>query len=570
MHLIPFAALLLASATSGNDVPRAAGAEHIRLKALSERFLSERAREDPIALVSEDATARRLRADRSLLAALSRIDRRGLTADDQVDAALLRNALRYELWRHDRLRDRTWDMQRYQELIRDALSDLPGAGASTAREELLGAAARFRQMPGFLARIRASVTVSHVPAAHALLAADQNGHALDGLLEPLKARAVDLTPVDREVFENSVRKLQAAFATHQHWLDHDVARGARGSFRLGSTLYDAKVRFELGSALSRPRIEADATAAIATMRRRMFVIARQALHNRRGKLEARGRPGPVQEEAAIRAALGLMEARHATRETFVPTIRTTLRTTTDFVRTANLVSVPDRTVDVVDMPADMQGIVPAFFQNMGERSVYAVSPIPTAWSDAATEDYLRSHNDYYLENLTIHEAMPGHYLQSTHLMNNASALRQALGSREFAEGWAVYAQQMMVDAGYLRYDPLFELAELQWRLGSACNAVLDIGVHTRGWTRRRGVAFLVRTCFQKPSEAASKWKRATLTSTQLLTYFVGYSELVALRDEVRRRRGHAFDLRAYNDELLSHGMPPVRLVRALMLGEAIR
>jgi len=240
------------------------------------------------------------------------------------------------------------------------------------------------------------------------------------------------------------------------------------------------------------------------------------------------------------------------------------------VRAANLVGVPDRQVEIVDMPADMQGIVPAFFESMGDRSVYAVSPIPSEWSEAKVDDYLRSHNDYYLENLTIHEAMPGHFLQSPHLKENTSALRRALGSREFAEGWAVYAQQMMVDAGYLCDDPLFELAELQWRLGSACNALLDIGVHTEGWTRKRGVDLLVRTCFQKQSEAASKWNRATLTSTQLLTYFVGYSEHVALRDEIRRRQGAAFDLRRCNDAVLAHGMPPVRLVRALMLGGAIR
>jgi uncharacterized protein (DUF885 family) len=505
-----------------------------------------------------------------LLAAVRRLDKRSLSPEDRIDAVLLDDALRYELWRHDRLQEWAWDIQRYQDLTRDALSNLPQSDAAAPRERILGAAERFKQMPAFFARIRTLTDPARVPAPHAKLVADQNRHLLDGVVEPLERDASRLAAADRRSFEAAVTVLRAAVARQQLWLDSELVPHATGSFRLGAALYDTKARFEMGTALSRPQIEAKARAAIVAIRARMYAVARRVLEGRPDAPSRPLQPTNAEEETAIRASLALAEIEHPTGAQFVPVIRSTLAQSTDFVRKANLVAVPDDTVAIVDMPADMQGIVPAFFQHQGVKSVYAVSPIPADWDEARVDEYLRAHNNYYLQNLTIHEAMPGHYLQSVHQQANAFRLRQALGSRSFAEGWAVYTQQMMVDQGYLADKPLFELTELQWRLGSACSALLDIGIQTEGWTRQQVIDLLVGTCFQRPSEAVARWDRASLTSTQLLTYFVGYSEHVALRDEIKRREGASFDLRAYNDAVLSHGMPPVRLLRTILIKQATR
>lgn len=176
---------------------------------------------------------------------------------------------------------------------------------------------------------------------------------------------------------------------------------------------------------------------------------------------------------------------------------------------------------------------------------------------------------YMIHDLSIHEAMPGHFVQIAHSNQNRSLLRAVLSSGTFVEGWAVYAEGMMADAGYLDGDPLFRLTVLKMRLRSITNSLIDIGIHTEGMTREQAMELMTRTGFQQEREAAGKWTRASLGSTQLPSYFVGYSEHMELREEVRRRRGASFDLKAYNDELLSHGSPPVRFVRALMLDEPI-
>jgi uncharacterized protein (DUF885 family) len=165
--------------------------------------------------------------------------------------------------------------------------------------------------------------------------------------------------------------------------------------------------------------------------------------------------------------------------------------------------------------------------------------------------------------------MPGHYLQIEHSNRSPSLLRAVLSSGTFIEGWAVYAEGLMADAGYLERNALFRLTVLKMRLRSITNSLLDIGIHTEGMTREQAMELMMKGAFQQESEAAGKWVRANLGSTQLPSYFVGYSEHMELREEARRRQGTSFDLKAYNDEVLSYGSPPVRFVRALMFGEPI-
>ena len=140
-----------------------------------------------------------------------------------------------------------------------------------------------------------------------------------------------------------------------------------------------------------------------------------------------------------------------------------------------------------------------------------------------------------------------------------------LRSGLFAEGWAVYTESVLMDAGSLDNDPLFHLVRHKFYLRAVANAILDQGVHVDGWTREQAMDLMVRRTFQQESEASGKWIRAQLTSAQLPTYFVGVQELFDLRREVEGRKGKAFDMKAYHEQVLSYGAPPVRFVRAMML-----
>jgi uncharacterized protein (DUF885 family) len=221
------------------------------------------------------------------------------------------------------------------------------------------------------------------------------------------------------------------------------------------------------------------------------------------------------------------------------------------------------------MPKFQQGNAVAYCDSpgpldKGQDTFYAISPIPDEWTDAQATSFLREYNSYMIHDLSIHEAMPGHWLQIDHSNQDKSVLRAVLSSGPFVEGWAVYGEGVMADENYLDGDPLFKLTVLKMRLRSITNTLLDIGIQTEGMSREAAMDLMMKGAFQQEREAAGKWVRAQLSSTQLLSYFSGYEEHMAMREEAKKRWGAKFDLKAYHDAALAHGSPPARFVRELI------
>ena len=232
------------------------------------------------------------------------------------------------------------------------------------------------------------------------------------------------------------------------------------------------------------------------------------------------------------------------------------------------------------LPAEKQWMVPAAVAvaycdspgplDKGLDTYFAISPIPDDWNAQQAESFLREYNSRMIQLLTIHEAMPGHYLEGAHSAHFPSTLRAVLRSGLFAEGWAVYGERMMTDAGFDDGDPLFKLVQRKFYLRTVANALLDQGVHVDGWSREQAMHLMTHDAFQQEREASGKWVRAQLSSAQLPTYFIGVQEQFDLRHAMEQKLGKDFDLKAYNDQVLSYGAPPVRYVRELMLDEPIR
>ena len=205
----------------------------------------------------------------------------------------------------------------------------------------------------------------------------------------------------------------------------------------------------------------------------------------------------------------------------------------------------------------------------GQSTFYAVAPLPADWTGEQVRSFLREYNLYSLQDLTIHEGVPGHYLQLALSNRYPSTLRGVLGSGPMIEGWAVYAERLMIDEGYQDNDPLQRLIMLKWYLRAVTNAIIDSAIHVDGMTRDEAMQLMIEGGFQEEREAAGKWVRAQLTSSQLSTYCVGYQEWVELRKAVETAWGDEFTLRRYHDQVLSYGSPPVKYIRALVLGEPI-
>jgi uncharacterized protein (DUF885 family) len=524
--------------------------------------------------LSADGVRRSLEFSRSILADLEKVDRAALSRENQVDYGILRNQVRSDVWSNETLQSWAWDPTVYSQLAGGALYSLMAREFAPLPDRLRSATARMEKLPTLFAQMRANLDPKRVPKIHAETVSKQNKGVLslvDGLILP---HAKELPDADRQRLEAAAANLRKAVDEQQHWLDSELVPNAKGEFRIGAQLYDAKLAFALNSPLTRQEIRARADAALNSTREEMYAIARAVLKGKRKAPPLPEQPTDAQQQKAIQAALELAYKDRPARDKVIATAEGALAQATAFVREKNLVTLPDAPVKIIPMPEFQRGVALAYCDppgplDKGLDTFYAVSPIPDDWSKKQVDSFLREYNTRSINELTIHEAMPGHYLQLWHANKYPSVLRSVLYSGPFVEGWAVYAEKVMADEGYLGGDPLYRLVHLKWDLRAIANAILDQAIHVDGMSREEAMKLMTVGTFQEEREAAGKWVRAQLTSAQLPTYFVGWQEHLDLRKEAEQRDGAAFDLRAYHDKLLSFGSPPVRYARELMLDQPI-
>lgn len=603
LSLALIAATLAACAASAPAVPESRGSTAVQpaasaadaaFAALSARYLDEGLALSPVAAtqigdhrhdgelddLGEAGRRKMLDWNKAMLAELSRIDTGRLSRENQVDALILRNNLEGNVWDLETFRSWAWDPQVYSGLAGGAIYNLMAREFAPLPERLKSATARMEKIPALLAQARRNLEPAHVPKTHAETVAKQNRGVLSLVDTFITPNLAHLQGEDRTRMQAAIDGLRKAVEEHQAWLDGTLVPNARGDFRIGAALYDQKLRFSLNSSLTRAEIKQRAQAELTRVRGEMYQVARKVLADNPGAPALPEAPTPAQQQAAIEAALELAYADKPGRGEVVDFAKVTLDAATKFTRGKDLVTVPDDPVRIILMPEFQRGVAVAYCDSPGPldkglATYYAISPIPDDWTAAQADSFLREYNKRMIHVLTIHEAMPGHYLEGAHSARFPSTLRAVLRSGVFAEGWAVYTERMMADAGYSTLpeggdDPLFRLMQLKFYARAVANALLDQGVHVDNWTKAQAMDLMVRQTFQQEREAEGKWVRAQLSSGQLATYFVGAQEHFDTRKAWQARQGDAFDLKQYHDKVLSYGAPPVRFVRQLMLGEPIR
>ncbi|GAB1594970.1 DUF885 domain-containing protein [Lysobacter claricitrinus] len=560
----------------------------VRFKAVSDAWLDRWMALNPVAatqlgdhrfddrLDDLSATGRQQLVDfsRQLLTKLDSIDRAQLSRENQVDALILRNQLQGDIWNMETFQSWAWDPQVYSGLAGGSIYNLMAREFAPMPQRLKSATARMEQLPALFAQARANLDPARVPLIHAQTVAKQNAGVLQLVDEFITPNAGQLTGADRTRLDTAVANLRKAVADQQTWLDKTLVPNAKGDFRIGGKLYDQKLQFALMSSLSRQEIGERAKAELTRVRGEMYGIAQKVLAGKKGAPALPANPTDEQRQKAIEAALELAYRDHPSRDGVVDAAKSALTQVTQFVRDRNLVSVPNDPVKIILMPEFQRGVAVAYCDSPGPLdkgldTYFAISPIPDDWTKEQTESFLREYNSRMIHLLTIHEAMPGHYLEGAYSARYPSTLRGVLRSGLFAEGWAVYTENLMATNGYMGDDPLFRLVQLKFYLRTIANAILDQGVHVDGWSREQAMHLMTHDAFQQEREAAGKWVRTQLSSAQLPTYFVGVQEQYDTRKAVEAKEGAAFNLKAYHDKVLSYGAPPVRFVREMMLDQPI-
>lgn len=523
-----------------------------------------------------DDAGRRDRLERyeAYLTRLESIDRQALSRANQVDAELLRNELRSRIWRLRTLEEWRWNPLVYVQASGSSIYGLLARDFAPLDERLENAASRLEQLPRFLEQAREAIDLQRVPKIHAETAIRQNP-GLTSIIESMIVPELgQLPPASRRRTEAAIEIAKDAVADHQTWLEDELLPRAAGDFRIGAALYDRKLAFALDSPLSRREIRTRAENAYVSVRNEMYAVAREIYAAQHSYATFPDEPDDAFKQVIIRAALEKAYQQLPDRDGIVEMAREYLDQATAFVEEKNIVTVPDEPIEIIVMPEFQRGVTLAYLDppgplDKGQKSFYAVAPLPADWTGEQVTSFLREYNTLSVQNLTIHEAMPGHYLQLALSNRYPSMLRAILWSGPFVEGWAVYTEKVMVDAGYQDHDPLMRLIQLKWYLRAVTNAIIDQAIHVNGMTRDAAMRLMIEGGFQEEREAAGKWVRAQLTSAQLSTYFVGFQEHIDMRAAVEAAWADEFTLRRYHDQALSYGSPPVKYVRALILEQEI-
>jgi uncharacterized protein (DUF885 family) len=582
--------LLGASALTAPMLARAAAQSpaDLRFAVLAKRWLDAEMHASPIGAtqtgdhrfdheiddMSLPARKAQTRLWKRFLADLTALDRTQLSRDNQVDAAILANRLRHAIWDDEVVESWAWDTRAFSQAAGDALYGLLSREFAPLPVRMRAAISRMEKLPQLFAQMRATLVPARVPPIYATTLSKQNGGVTSVVETMVLPHAETLTAAEQTRLHAAADTLKKAVAQNQTWIDTVLVPNAKGDFRIGAKLFDEKLAFTLNSPMTRQDIRARAEAAVKDTRAAMYEVSRKALAGHTDAPPMPDAPSDAQQQATIEAALALAYAVRPARDAVVQTAKDALAKATDFARSKNLITLPDAPVEVVLMPEFARGVAVAYCDSPGPldkslKTYFDVMPIPDDWTQAQVDSFLREYNSYGIQDVAVHEAMPGHFVQLWHADACPSILRAVLGSGSFIEGWAVYAEGMMVEQGFRADEPLYRLSQLKVLLRTVTNAILDQMVHVEGISREDAIKLMTQVAFQQESEAAGKWVRAQLSSTQLSTYFVGVSEHNAIRAEAQKRAGASFDLKAYHDKLLSYGNAPARYVRALMFDEAI-
>jgi uncharacterized protein (DUF885 family) len=279
-----------------------------------------------------------------------------------------------------------------------------------------------------------------------------------------------------------------------------------------------------------------------------------------------------------------IQSEHPTPQNLIPDVAKDLDKIRKYVLTRRLVSIPsDVRAKVKETPQYLRATsfasmdTPGPFEKRANEAYYYVTPAENDWPEKQKEEWLTAFNYYTSDVVSIHEAYPGHYVQFLCLnASPASKVEKIFGSYAFVEGWAHYCEKMMVDEGYgsstnstpseddVKRAAKYRMAQADEALLRLCRLCVSIKMHTQKMSVDEATKFFQDNCYYEEKPARSEAMRGTY-DPGYLNYTLGKLQILKLRDDYKAQQGDDFSLQKFHNELLNHGMPPIRLLREIML-----
>ncbi len=491
---------------------------------------------------------------------LAKLARPTLSSQNQIDAQILDDQLRLAVFSVDTLKPTERNPVHYTSLIGEGLDPLLTRDFGTKEQRMASLLGRLEGIPAIVAA--AKQRLGKPAKIHTETAIQQNAGLIALVETELPPKFVEV-PARQQQLVAAAKRAGVALHELQEFLQKELLPRSDASFRIGREVFAKKLALVLQDDLDIDALAKEARAVLVQTQGEMVETATQIwTAEKLGKLPALATE--ADKKAFVKKVLDHVAKDRPSNRTILADAKLWLDKATAFVKEHDLVRVPEEPVVVIEMPEYRRGVAIAYCDSSGPleatpQTFYAISPTPKDWSAARVESFYREYNLAMLADLSIHEAMPGHYLQLMHNNKFASKLRAVFGSGAFVEGWAVYTEWLMAERGF--GGPRVKLQRQKMLLRAAANTILDHDIHAGTMEEKDALALMIGEAFQEEGEAVGKWKRARLTSAQLSTYFYGFSEFMKLRHAAETRPG--FTERAYHDRLLSFGSPAMKLLRQL-------
>jgi uncharacterized protein (DUF885 family) len=479
---------------------------------------------------------------------IAKLDAKALNAEQRADTAIMRDAIGASRLDLDEIQSYRHNPTTYVELLGNALYSPYILHYAPAPERFKHIIQRVAKIPEFVRQAEENLEDS--PEIWNKVAREENAGNID-LIDGLLRSACP--PALAQIYAEAATPALDALRGFNAWLEGSLSKKT-ADWRLGKQRYAAKFRYVLATGKTPEALLKEAETDLAKTRQDLVRLA---------------------APKSVEQALADVAQRHASPATFMASAKQSLANATAFVKAKDLLTLPPNSnLHVIETPVFMRGVygvggfnqAPPLEPTLG--AFYWVTPIPASWPQARIDSKLREYNDSGLAHLTVHEAMPGHYVQAEYANEvqprPRRLLRSIFGNGPYVEGWAVYAQQLMADEGYLGDSAGYKLTLAKQMLRVLANTILDVRLQTMGMTDAQALDLLVKGSYQETEEATAKLQRAKLSSCQLPTYYAGYKGWLAVREHYEVTHGEAIPLKQFHEAALREGAVPLPVLAELL------
>lgn len=506
------------------------------------------------------------------LARLSQFEPSNLPPELRIDHNLLSNRLQSMRWYLTVFNEWQWNPASYN--AAGPIGLILNTPYAPEEDRLRTVMARLEQVPAFYQAARANI--NNPTAEHTELAVTQNRGTLNLLGSSLQDRvaASQLESAEKDRFEqarqDAVNTIEG-FITELQTITSELSQNDSGrDFRIGAEIYESKFAFDIQSGFTARDMYERAVAEKNRLHDDMDAITINLWPSYFPDVEM-----PEDRLTRIGQLIDHLSNQHIARDQFISEIERQIPLLAAFVAENDLLEQdPSRPLVVRETPEYMRGSgagasvsAPGPF-NPTADTYYNVTPLDD-YNDEQAASYLREYNQWVLQILNIHEAIPGHYTQLVHGNKSTGLIKSLLRNGAMIEGWAVYSERMMLEAGWGNQQPEMWLMYGKWNLRVVTNAIMDYAVHVLGMTQEQAMDMMLREAFQEQTEAENKWRRIKLSQVQLTSYFTGYAEIYDFRERLKQQQGNAFDLKTFHNTFLSFGNAPVPAIINLMEDQSL-